>query len=531
MNWYTKITTSVVFGAAVLLLFLSALDAPCHASETTSWTVGDRNCSLEEGTPIACGNYGLFYVDTEEKCEGGAFGADDPQSYPLPKEAPELVPVPIEPFQRHSANVAGVMPDPIDGLPTEPWIGIVDFLFKKHGLAVQWLAEELSLGTSQSVIFHVDDPDLLQDLGEEVGDFHLLASLCSIAELVDIDGAPAPSVVNMSLGRLPRFDDEIDFDDCNSGALLCQIGYVIEHLRKLEVDFIAAGGNHRKKLIPAALSNVASVVSADLRRLLEDTEVEPSWESPQAAQGVFPANGLCLRGGVPAPAGSSYASAIFSGWFTQAKQALPHLDPVGPRVWKPLWRPDGRCFVLSGDGVPVTRCNAAFDEVITELSGGPGNCWAPLSNRVVFAGPGGTAVQFPTYDSFDEWAALHPTPEADPCVPCMGGPPDDDFVESNDLIINISHSKELPDNEYVREIYLRVGEEFYPLNIHPDNLLAIGAAQVDYLWLPGWRSFIDFQVSASVFYVVANTPDIDCSAGPSLCYWSSSQVTWHPALL
>jgi len=524
----------MLFSVVVLCGLLLATVA---SGEQVSWSKGGDDCLLPAGLQISCGYYGTFYIfdgpEEAQICPGpdAVQGQSEAHLYPLPVPAPIIYDIPP-----NGVPLGGSGPAPNAGFSEiGDWIGLIDFGSVNHGLAVDWLTGAIAGPELDRELFFVDDPAALADLGDSVGDFHLLRSLCSIVERVDTDGQQPPSVVNMSLGRLAEADDRVDIETCSPDEIVCQIGLVVDYLRERGTAFVGAAGNHQRPLIPASLSNVASVGAARISALLNHRAAVPSWESASASA-IFPANGLCLRGDFAAPAGSSYSSAVFSGWLAHSRLSLPTLDPLLGGQWAPHWSEHQRCYVLGVDGIDYTRCNPGFDALIEDLTVVEGNCWETDMDTIADGGPPDGFVELPKYPSFDEVASIHPTPQADPCVPCMGGPSQNltGTGDPNDLAINMSQSEALPDDEYLQLVYLRVDDEFYPLNLSTTDLAAIQDGTIAYLSLPNWAQAIDLNLSASLFYVLTLVDPlqqvVDCQLEPMHCFWSATQVTWHSSL-
>jgi len=517
-----------------LALALAFIIATAAAADI-DWALTEATCipNGDEVEILSCGAYGKFVLfdrEAPEGCDTKGSGSDDPHSYPPPFEmeqapsqtpidpwpvpAPPLTPPPSNRLQRGSDSRAGAS--------RESWIALLDFL-GLHSLSAQWLAEETG-GRLTADLFYLDSPQLISVLGPEIGDFHLLASLCAVLDEVDIKKRLRPEVLNMSLGRSIGPGENVDSGNCDADTLLCQMSKVIGTLRERGTRVVAAAGNHREPLLPGALHNVAAVGALDVTHFLHTGAVKPSWETPDGVEALFPANGLCLRGGVPAAGGSSFASAIFAGWLAEARLLLPVLDPLDGESWSPQWSEGDGCFVLNSGTSPVTRCNAGFDGILADLTAPSSeNCWLTEgATETLVGGPPPPAEPQPAWPSFDEWIAVnHPTPESDPCIPCIDGGILF-FGPTDDLLINLSRTTASP--HYLHQLYLRVGSDFYPMGLGA-SAAEVATGAIDYILLPGWQTLIDPNSSASVISIRSENAEDDCSSGGNgSCYWHASQL-------
>ena len=539
--------------------------APDARGAEIQWALFDRAC--QRGTSsleVACGNrgvYHLIHVVPPPGCEPIASGQENPPIYQVPghmrafpQGSGQLDPPAPEPNGEAPSPSLGT-PDftatgteedagscPADESPLMdskaagsllsppmvtqpapqpqpvvlPWIAAIDFQ-GTHGSSTSWLAGAVA-GSQVSVSLSFLDDPALDALGE-VGDFHLLARLCGIAEAVDMGAQPPPRVVNMSFGRAVREGEARSGADCNPSSAGCQIAKTVDHLRAKGSALVASAGNQQDPLFPGSLDSVLSAGMLDVNALLNENTIRPAWETPTEAEALLPANGLCLRGWA-APSGSSYASAMLSGWLASVLVSRPGLDPTGGGIWMPSWSDTSGCYVLARGGVVYTGCNAKISELIAGLRGGnETDCWSAPPDPWERAGGLEPAVSQPGVPSFTSWASgTHATPESDPCVPCVVKLDPGD----TDVTVNLYQSTLLPEGTFLHAVYLRAGDDFHLLDLTPDQLQAIEQGGLASLVLADAQSFIDFAQTLSLWYEMTDDPFNDCSAGT--CFWSSTPI-------
>lgn len=544
------------------------------------------------GLAVPCGDYGLFVFNTQGAgtCAPLAAGREIPKAYPLPPRivdaeplnVPFSSPIPSQPLPA-TAGEAGILESAVapsgssfpDGtLPcaggscfeppggqsgSERWGAVVDWN-DWHGWTTGWTVAHVS-GLPVH-LFQVDSPDLAGDLGEAVTDAHVLAALCAIAETVDGAAANAPEVVNLSFGRLKSQDDPADAT-CAGDTLSCQLGRILGHLGEAGATIVASAGNHKETLFPASLPSVLDTGSLDLSVFRGTGEVQASWETPAGTSALVPGNGICLEyppgegppgegGGSAlwaAPAGSSYASALFSGWIADARVQGAPKPPAGS-TWAPVWLPDEGCHVLA----PEARqsCNQAANAILARISGRQvENCWGDKVQdpHLTIQGPVQPEPIITSVQSLDAWidSGHAPAPYADFCVPCvttgdgsgwltsegaaaragggMPAPGDPPLVTLDDRwVIDLSASAATGDDDYVfHALYLRSGESFYPLlhRAHGESaeLASIESGETRTLVLEGFQQAFEAITQPSLMYYICLA-----QGGPDDCFWTSTPL-------
>jgi len=139
-------------------------------------------------------------------------------------------------------------------------------------------------------------------------------------------------------------------------------------------------------------------------------------------------------------------------------------------------------------------------------------------------------MELPPLESFDAWiAANHPTPESDPCVPCIGDPVVTLVGPADDFVLNMSQSRPLPSPLRIDAVYLRLGSQFYPLGLSPETLAQLADGQLESLLFSGWGGLILSDQQGSLVYVIKQ-PGADCvsldGTLPDQCFWSSTPILW-----
>ena len=531
--------------------------------EWIDWALLPSDCAPSPGgTVVACGSYGSFNFGTTDG--GGcatAVGGEMPPAYVQPAGGPMQ---PINPVQKSGGASApcadGSCFDPPGGSSgVEPWVAVIDWN-SDHGWTTGWTAKTLS--GMPVHLYALDGPDLTASLGPAVGDAHLLSRLCEVAELVDNSHQPGPEVVNMSFGRLvQQGHDPAEGEVCESSKLSCQISQLFEHLEQRGVVATAAAGNYGQVQLPAGYPGVLAAGSLDLARFVIHHESVAAWETPPTSQALLPGYGVCLEtadeGLWPAPPGSSYASAAFAGWLAEVLTRVAVPDPM-KIAWGLDWSPDAGCFVLSRSLPPV--CNPPANRLLARAIGSSAdNCWASdlgVALDLHFdatTAQQGVPQQMP---SLVEWVEIShaPTPESDPCVPCVS----DGFSNSNpfpdkgqgwqlatlgwgskeitegpggknlnvppspqDLVIDVSASSPLRPFLTLEALHLRIDDDYYTVldrsrPEHLANLTALEDATADSVVIRGARRLIAPDQQPSLLFVLCE--------GNEGCFWSSVPV-------
>ncbi len=488
--------------------------------EPVAWSLYSNSCTSPPANAqeVRCGGVGVFYIgpDTQSSCPLIISGSELPKVYSAPGpsklEALDQLHPPRRPRPGTTLNplvppnkAGGDTNDSDDGgsgddsgnggeppLPCidgscfstpnaeDPWIAVVDWN-SWHGWSTGWTTTLLSGLPVQ--LLDLEGPDLREFLGPSVSDAHLLVRLCEIAEGIEQRTFEPPTVLNMSFGRL-FVDDASDGVSCDPEALSCQVGHVLDHLVEQGVVPIAAAGNHGSPLFPASYDAVLSAGSLDLARFRSQLEIAGSWESPSGPHIFLPGYGICLkyRGSDgreqkwPAPPGSSYSSALLSGWMADILTGWDVEQPLDID-WTMTWARDEDCFMLS-QTVPQ-RCNHQVNSLLQGILDLGAECWnssVQEPSLAVTPDASPTLGALDSIPSFIEWSqARHwPDPFSDPCVPCATGGLDQSLtggIPSNksstlpegDLVLDLTASSPLRPVFYYDKLYLRSGSEFHTL--------------------------------------------------------------------
>lgn len=537
--------------------------------QEVSWALFEPECRQQNAQlEVPCGDYGVFQfvsVDPADQCDAVTGGDEVPPTYGEPATPGDITVTPVDPDQvlyeslwqsvptgassgdrlpsiasgaalqpgdeqgayafglSTGAPLAPPGPAPYD--PAEPleWLGVIDYS-GTHGISTSWLADKISGRAIETFLGILDDP-AFEPLGPAVGDFHVLAKLCQLTDFVDNGGDP-PRVMNMSFGRSAREVDRDDPDNvvdgqqgCDESVASCQIAMVISHLTERGVTFVAAAGNHQELLFPAILKNVVSAGMLDLNRFLDDKIVEGEWETPPNVDALTMGSHLCLRHWA-APSGASYASAVLAGWLYEVLRVHPEIQRHGDGIlWAPSWSDDDRCYRLSDGQNLYGPCNPYIQTLFAGLLGGnEESCWSVASLPAFELDEPGDPHGPPALPSLDEWSEeTLPTPESDPCLPCVG------LVSGNDLVIDFSSSVGLPTGIYLDAVTLRVGGDYYPLSLMPGELQAIEEGTLSVLQLSGWGWLAGLGEKMSLVYHQKVESGGLCLL-PGSCYWTSTNV-------
>jgi hypothetical protein len=540
--------------AIVALALLHAAGGLVNAS-AVDWALFEPACTGGASTlEIPCGDYGAFHfgeVQAPAGCSPVAGGSEAPPPYgqpgpgvafPLtpPMLIPDALPAPMsagagassttvhqaagawaarEPGGWTPAVEPAVQPGQPGELDAPAWIAVIDFE-GPHGESTAWLVDQVAGPDVPALLSVLDDPALAA-LGP-VGDFHVLAKLCEIAELVDAGGVVPPRAVNMSFGRAAGAHDPDPPATCNEDRGSCQVARVVQHLRNLGTSFVAAAGNHQQLLFPAALPNVLAAGMLDVGAMFEGT-TEPAWETPQTVEGLSPGNGLCLEEWA-APAGSSYSTAMLTGWLSEVLERYPTLDVTATGSWYPRWHAALGCWVLAQGVRMAPWCNDAIDVLFEGLAGDNENvCWHVATEPSVELPPPGQPQAQPAVPSIVAWAGeTAPAPESDPCVPCVGH-----LVAqgaATDLVIDLSQAQPLTPGIFLDAVFLRVGYGFYELPLDTEDLAAMAAGDLAQIVLSGWGTLIPpGSGQPSLVHQMKTDAGADCTF-LGLCFWTSTPL-------
>jgi len=454
----------VLGGLIALVLLVGLLPAAEAGAVDTAWKLYDREQAPPApgftGGPyrLLCGGYGVFEMSFDGgRSEGGAEspvpvleeGREVPPDYPLLTST-----APSGFFERSFrrgwpfwSRAGGPAPPPCDGgacftaSGESPWVAVVDWN-NWHGWSVGWTIRQASGGAVEVALFALDDPTLATFFGERITDVHLLAQLCQLSEILEDPDVSPPVAVNLSFGR-PSGRDDDPAGSCNPTTLSCQIGQLLEHLRTLSIErvperanptaFFAAAGNHRGLLFPGADHRTISVGALDLQLFHQRGWATGAWETPEAADAFFPGHGLCLEyeaapgreAAWPAPPGSSFATALMTGWLAPSLGSRPLPESRGR--WAPAKSCRGRrCSfgVARGGRVYGGTTTAAQNLVRGTSSDEQTACsfWESTGDETTLVRSLGRprslaalpALSFPEVSP----SLLRPTPEPASCVPC-----------------------------------------------------------------------------------------------------------------
>jgi len=521
-------------------------------ADSIDWVLLEQGCSGGLSTlEVPCGEYGVFHFESLVQPPGCApltSGAENPPSYPPPGHMQVF---PFQPrgifdlvlVQQQQAAVSGSggssglsaahssfgpsrprlrsassLNLPGGGSTQSSWIDVLDFS-GAHGDSTSWLVGETAGPGVDVVLSELDDP-ALSALGQAVGDFHVLAKLCEVAELVDTGLLDPPRAINMSFGRPLQIGEVQTPESCDHKNANCQIARVLDHLHRRGSVLVAAAGNHRELLFPGSLSNVLAAGMLDLNLYFESGQSKPAWETPAEARALIPGSSLCLRSWA-APSGASYSSAIMTGWLSGVLDRQPSIDALRGGVWAPRWDATLGCHVLSRGRTAFPWCNEPVNALFEGLAGANSEiCWNVATAPGAELPEPGPETSPPASPSFAAWSAeTQPTPESDPCVPCE----DLTVGYSPDVDLDLSQSPPLALGIHVNAVSLRVGSKFYPLSLTTMQLQQIRDGELARLTLLGASVLLLQGQQPSLWFQLKNSPSEDCAV-PADCFWTSSPI-------
>lgn len=590
MRWMDRRRRALCAAAFALpLLAAAGRDA---AAQQVSWELFDVEDDPEgqNDKRVACGHYGVFHLNVENALPVASEpvpaiprvkGVEVPRLYPrylvggASPPAP-IEPVPVVPANRPPPSLGGnaaipgpaTPPRPIKPVPlnlpwvpcdqgqcfgnplsfgaSQPWVAVIDW-DGPHGWSVGWTIRQVAGPGVALGLFPLTDEELESVPRRGETDAHLLTQLCTLAELVDVEGVPPPLVVNMSFGRLAHPEDLLPAGSCDERRLVCQIAWVIEHLRLKSQPalpapgtmFVAAAGNHQDLLYPAAAPGVLAAGSLDLAAFWETGLTDSSWETPKLtsqAAALMPGYGICLfpgsvpqaEKGHPTPPGTSFASATFSGFLVAPLLAGLIEDSLEPLLWQPVpsCTPEVCTYQIAHGNQSLYAVSSGLQLLLEQARTGRPACRPPNEGTVEVDASLGNALTkaaaLPPL-SFDDVAAAdrkQPAPGADPCVPCHGHnqPPPllaygsaslasrSDPASPLALELDLSFAGALPGDYTLLELYLRVGEDFYPLTVEGElfSLESLESGAVDRLVVEGAGDLIPAGEQASLVLVLGD---------------------------
>jgi hypothetical protein len=449
--------------------FLSALPAAAapQPEELVTWRLRPRD--QPAGTAMlsfGCGERGVFDLAVGIPLEraGKALpacvkatecGAEVPPSYPFFGAAPEAL-AGAEDRRKDAADgvpcadrscfaaVGAAGLELLHGIPA-PWAAVIDW-DAPHGWSVGWTLSAIASPSPAApalplVLLPLEDSVLGQFSSRGATDVHVLARLCQILEAIDLGGVEPPRVINMSFGRRQRSGDPRDALSCDRGTLACQIAVTLDQItvarggdrQSPRSIAVAAAGNDRVALFPASLPSVIPAGSLQLAGFRRSGKSAPSWETPSygsRAQALMPGYGLCLRKsaaetGWPAPPGTSYAAAVFSGWIAAVLAAEPVERPLAALPWAPRQSclTGAGCTYRLAHGSRLYASNPRVDALMSDAFSAE-SCGAAVraaGSILTFGLAPASGAELPTESFLDLFPLFkNPTPPSSPCVSCRG---------------------------------------------------------------------------------------------------------------
>ncbi len=466
-----------VFRQHFLRFFVVLLVAAPALAQELSYTLFTNGCvpdlkdfDTQSSTRIdllSCGDHGTFVLADgpvvyrgPSSCPPHVSGEEVPSLYPPPAAQPE------------QAGREGDWQPCGDGScfapPSAKWAAIVDWN-DVHGWSVAETVLQASDDSLSVSLYALDEPQLesLEGL-TGVGDGHVLAQLCRVVE--EAEGFRPPEVVNLSFGRIPGPGEVSSSGIPTEEGLGRRIHEVLEHLGSLGTATVAAAGNHRQLLYPAASTHALAVGMMDLAALSWDGDARLAWQSPEEAAGVFPGYGLHLpRGGGetgcqwPVPAGSSYSSALASGAIAFYRAAGGRWRGVEEQLT--VTAVDGTySLLLDGVVLPESRLLNLTAMLDGALAGSVDSCSErPAPELSVLYPAQGGGPPPPSPPLIDVMLGHGPTPTPRPCVPCEMGTNGDIPSMPQDAVLYLAASWPLPAGVEIVGLSLRVGDSVHPL--------------------------------------------------------------------
>lgn len=409
----------------VLLLPLQWLAEPAVATAaqpTVQWSRLNAGCAVPGA--VACGDRSYLFGPLPSNLAASC-GTPSPQF-----EQVRLYPG--EPAGLSGGNYPCSDESCLSAIPdNEPWIALIDWN-NEHGLTVAETLSRVAKGMPVQ-LFELDAEASREVLGDAVGDAHVLMQLCAIAEH---SKTTPPTVVNLSFGRWNQ-----PLPQANPGpSLEGEIRQLIHELAK-KTHFVAAAGNDGLMLFPAVIPEVLSVGALDLAAFRRGV-VAPSRISPQETDAFFPANGILLEQGNvawPLPPGTSYASALASGWLATLNSESRELvfEAVG-ELLAPQRTEAGNYELFLGSQKLAGSVNTVASRLLDIAAVPAADAWSKLK---LPAGPRRLEWIIGEIDGIPErtWTEVRgransPAPDSYPCVPCADAP--DPWGGGGGLLIN-----------------------------------------------------------------------------------------------
>jgi len=355
-----------------------------------------------------------------------------------------------------------------------------------HGWSVAAMVREASDQRLDVELYDLTAIGTLAEWVPPVSDLNVLVQLCGLEEYARKHPGDRPVALNMSFGR------RTTGAGCKTSepGLGCSVSRVLSHLVKDEgIVAVAAAGNHRALLFPAASPDVISAGALDLSVLAESHEARPSMQTPPEAAALMLGYGIYLtlpaagEGSPywPAPPGSSYAAAMLTGWLggTVAGGAVIPDPPLreGAR-WTPVTTPSGLALALDGMPLPGSELSGPRHLLERAMGAMPVLPEPPVSVTLRLDGRAPTLPELPVLYADD---GNGPQPGVWPCLPCEGGREQGLALENADtVVVDLSYSEALPSRMDLVAVFLRVGGAVYSFEgcRHPDLLAAMAAGNL-----------------------------------------------------
>jgi len=495
------------------------------AAAPVSWIRIPQGCAYAPQRELAqmpCGDHGTYYFGTHvpphlPTCMDLRRGTEEPAAY--------LAPGTLQP----SGTSFPCQDGSCFGHGRQPWVAVLDW-DQPHGWSVGAVLLEASDQRIDVDLFDLEDPaGTLPEWLDGVGDAHVLAQLCRVAELVSDPRQEPPLAVNMSFGRAASEEGREACLPGGGGGLECEIRSVLAHLRSASGTLpVAAAGNHGTLLFPAEDASVLSAGALDLALFAASGSAEPSNETPAAAHALLPGYGLYLESPLasywPAPPGSSYASALLAGWIAGTLTDNPEtpVDPGGR--WTPLAFGNG--FLLARDGQPVAGSYLLGPaQLLKRALGGEPEICDPSAAAGISANLSRILLPPPPLPalSLADLAAQSnlQQPGAVICVPCHGDQPPTGIDAGTPLKVDLGSSSPLPAQYRLTGLYLRIGDTRHRLDKSGDSALLglIAQGTVDRLTISGLDGLLSPGLQVSLVYTLT-----DLTGTP---FWHATPVNVH----
>jgi len=444
--------------------------APAGAAQVT-WLHLDSGCPPKDGhittaagataQTLSCGNTGFFVFSPSDRLSYDGFCGHLDGILETPTAVPGELTPPLPPsfpcsLGRCLGHTAG-----------KPWVAVVDWR-NEHGWSVAATVREASDRRVGVELYDLASASPITQALPSVSDLHVLLQLCALEEHVENQPFDRPLAVNLSFGRRKSGPDGTGL----GGA----VGQVLSRLAAAGVLPVAAAGNHREMLFPAASPGVVSAGALDLSYFQQGAQARPSAQTPPGAAALNLGYGLYLStddGHLwAAPPGSSYAAALFTGWiggYLAGGGQLPAAASLPGARWTPvpLGTPENIAggLALALNGTPLSGSGLAgprtfFDRALrgtgTPAAPGPG-----IVLQKTIAAPPLSPDPLLYADTGND-----PQPGVCPCVPCGpgggGGLGTQASTEgSGTLVLDLSSSQPLPPEMSLIRVFLRVGKAVY----------------------------------------------------------------------